>query len=150
MSSVFIKKSGEFLPRFLLLAPYQLASLAGPPSVNALLVHNLADFQRILLCGDPLADVDVVDALTEPNADVAFAAHFAVQNAGNFFSGFGFDAGDADLPAGSVFYNFTIAEGQAFVVLNVTDGANIDSSVGDVLHNSYSFLFSGLSSLLLS
>ena len=150
MSSVFIKKTGEFLPWFLLLAPYQLASLAGSPSVNALLVHNLANLHGILFGSDPLADIDVVDAFTEPDADVAFAAHFTVQYAGNFFGSFGFDAGDADLPAGFVFYDFTIAEGQAFVVLNVTDGANIDSSVGSVLHNSYSFLFSGLSSLLLS
>ena len=150
MSSVFIKKSGEFLPRFLLLAPYELASLAGPPSVNALLVHNLANLHGILFGGDPLADVDVVNSLTEPDAEVAFAAHLAVQDAGNFFGGFGFDAGDADLPASFVFYDFTIAESQAFIVLDVADGADIDSTISDVFHNLFSFLFSGLSSLLLS
>ena len=151
MSSVFIKKiRGISSPDLYLLAPYELASLAGSPSVNALLVHNLANLHGVLLCGDPLANVDVVDALTEPNADVSFAAHFAMQDAGNFFGGFGFDAGDADLPAGSVFYNLTIAKGQAFIILDIADSADIDSSVGDVLHNSYSFLFSGLSSLLLS
>ena len=94
-----------------LLTPYELASLAGPPSINALLVHDLADLHNILLCGDPLADVDVVDALTEPDADVAFATHFAVQDERNFFGSLNFDAGDADLPASFVFYNLTIAKG---------------------------------------
>ena len=127
-----------------------MASLAGPPSVNALLVHNLANLYGVLLCSNTLADVDVVDALTEPDADVAFATHLAVQDEGNFFGGFGFDTGNANLPASLVFYNLTIAEGQAFIILDVADSADIDSSVGDVLNNSYSFLFSGLSSLLLS
>ena len=135
---------------FLLLAPYQLASFAGPPSVNALLVHNLANLHGILLSGDTLADVDVIDAFTEPDTDVAFAAHLAVQDAGNFFGGFGFDAGDADLPASFVLYNLTIAEGQALIILDVADSADINSTISDVLHNSFSFLFSGLSSLLLS
>lgn len=141
----FDKKNPEnFFPGFYLFAPYELASLARFPSVDALLVHNPADFQGVPLCSDPLADVDVVDAFAEPDADVAFATHFTVQDAGNFLSGLDFDAGDADLPASLVFYDLTIPKSQTFVILNIADGADIDSSVGSVLHNSYSFLFLGL------
>lgn len=138
----FKKFPGNFFPGFLL-APYELASLAGSPSVNTLLVHDLADFQGILLCGDSLADVNIVDAFAEPDADVAGSADSMVENFADFFGGLDFDAGDADLPAGSVFYDFAIAEGQALVVCDVANGANIDSVVGDVLHNSFSFLVSG-------
>ena len=110
MSSVFLKNRRISSPVFFLLAPYKLSSLAGSPSVNALLVHDLADFQGVLLCGDPLADVDIVDAFAEPDADVAGSADSMMKNFADFFGGLYFEAGDADLPAGSVFYDFTIAE----------------------------------------
>ena len=107
------------------------------------MVHDLADFQGVLLCGDSLADVDIVDAFAEPDADVAGSADSMVENFADLFGGLDFDAGDADLPAGSVVDNFAIAESQALIICDVADGANIDSAVGGVLHDSFSFLVSG-------
>ena len=107
------------------------------------MVHDLADFQSVLLCGDPLADVDIVDAFAKPDSDVAGSADPMMKNFADLFGGLDFDAGDADLPAGSVFYDFAIAESQALIVCDVADGANIDSAVGGILHNSFSFLVSG-------
>lgn len=138
----FKKFPGNFFPGFLL-APYKLSSLAGSPSVNALLVHDLADFQGVLFGGDSLADVDIVGTFTEPDSNVAGSADPMMKNFADFFGGLDFDAGDAYLPAGSVFYDFAIAESQALIVCDVADGANIDSAVGGVLHNSFSFLVSG-------
>ena len=139
LSSVFLKNFRGIS----LLTPYKLSSLAGSPPVNALLVHDLADFQGVLFGGDSLADVDVVGAFTEPDSDVAGSADSMMKNFADLFGGLDFDAGDADLPAGSVFYDFSIAEGQTLIVCDVADGANIDSVVGDILHNSFSFLVSG-------
>jgi hypothetical protein len=145
----FYKKiSGEFLPRFLLLAPYKLTSLAGSPSVDALLIHNLADLQCVLLGGDSLADIDVVDAFAVPDTNVAGSADAVVEDFADFFSGLYFDAHDANLPAGLVFYDFTIPQGQTHVVLDVADGADIDSTISGVLHNFYLLLFSFFVSLL--
>jgi hypothetical protein len=145
---LFIKKVGEFLPRFLSLAPDQLTVLSGSPSVDALLIHDFANFQSILLGGDSLAYVDVVDAFAVPDADVASSADSMVEDFADLFGSLYFDAHDADLPASLVFHDFAVAESQTFVVLDVADRADIDSSIGSILHNFYLLLFSFFLSLL--
>ena len=61
------------------LAPDQLTLFSRTPSVDALLVHNLANLQCVLLGLDSLADVDVVDTARVPDADVALAAEAMVE-----------------------------------------------------------------------
>lgn len=104
-------KIGEFSSPIFSFTPNQLTLFSRLPSVDALLIHQFADCQRILFGLDSFADVDIVDAFAEPDADVALAAHIAVQDAGNFFSGLDFNASDADLPASLIFYDFAVAKG---------------------------------------
>jgi hypothetical protein len=125
---------------FLGFAPYQLTSLAGAPSVDTLLIHNLTDFQGVLLGGNALADIHIVNAIGEPDTHIAFAAHALVENFANFFWGSALSASNANLPTSLVFYDFTIAKGQALIVSQIADSADIDSTIGDVLHNFNSFL----------
>lgn len=117
------------------LAPDQLTLFSGTPSVDALLVHDLADYQSIFLGLDSLADVDIVDTARVPDADVALAADAVVEEVADLFGGFAGDARYADLPACLIFHDFTIAEGESLVIFDIADGADIDSSVGSVLHN---------------
>jgi hypothetical protein len=130
----FIKKIGE-LPDFFSFTPNQLTILSGSPSVNTLLIHNLADFQSILLGGDSLAYIDVVDAFAVPDADVASSADYMVEDFADLFGSLYFDAHDADLPASLVFHDFAVAESQTLVFFDIADGTDVDSSAGNVLHN---------------
>ena len=109
-----------------------------------MLIHNLADFQGVLLSGDSSTDIDIVDAAGIPDTDVAFAAAAMVEEIANLFGGLAGDARYADLPAGFVFYDFSISKGQTLVLCDIADGADIDSAVGSVLHNSFSFQLSSL------
>jgi hypothetical protein len=61
------------------LTPNQLTLFTRPPAVNALLIHSLADYQRIFLQVNTLANIDVVDAFAQPDADVAVTTQAAVQ-----------------------------------------------------------------------
>lgn len=64
------------LPRLgepVLLAPYELTALARTPTVDAELISGTCDRQSVLLGGDTLADVHIVDTSAEPNADVTLA-----------------------------------------------------------------------------
>jgi hypothetical protein len=99
------------------------------------LIHQLADLQSILLSGDSLADVDVVDAIAVPDTDVALATQVTVQNLADLFRSAAFDTLDADLPTGFVLNDFAVAKGQAFIVNQILNGANIDATIGSVLHN---------------
>ena len=117
------------------LAPDQLTLFSRTPSVDALLVHNLANLQCVLLGLDSLADVDVVDTARVPDADVALATDAVVKEVADLFGGFAGDARYAYLPASLILYDFTIAEGQALVFCDIADGADIDSTIGSVLHN---------------
>ena len=121
------------------LAPDQLTLFSGTPSVDALLVHDFADFQSRFLGLDSLADVDIVDTARVPDADVTLAADAVVQEVAHFFGGLAGDARYADLPASLVFYDLAVAEGQALVFCDIADSADIDSTIGSVLHNSFSF-----------
>jgi len=114
-----------------------LTVLSRSPSVDALLIHDFADLQSVLLGGDSLAYIDVVNAFAVPDADVASSADSMVEDFADLFGGLYFDTHDADLPASLVFHDFAVAESQTLVVLDVADGADIDSSIGDVLHNFY-------------
>jgi hypothetical protein len=141
LSSVFIKKfPGNFFPGFLLLAPDQLARFPGCPAIDALLIHQLADAQCILFGGDSLADIDIVDTAGVPDSDVALPTQVAMEDSGHFLSGLNFDTLNADLPTGLIFYDLAIPEGQTAVFSDIADGADIDLTIGDVLHNFNSFL----------
>ena len=130
-------KIGEFSSPIFSFTPNQLTLFSRLPSVDALLIHNFADFQRILLGGDSLAYIDVVNAFAVPDADVASSTDSVVEDFADFFGSLYFDAHDADLPTSLVFHDFAVAECQTLVVLDVADGADIDSSIGGVLHNFY-------------
>lgn len=117
------------------LAPDQLTLFSGSPSVDALLIHNLADLQGGSLSLDSLADIDIVNTVGIPDTDVALATHVAMNDSGYFLGGLAFDARYADLPAGLVLDFLAIAEGDALVVSQLADGADIDSTIGSVLHN---------------
>jgi hypothetical protein len=121
--------------RRLSLTPYQLTLFPGRPAVNALLIHQLADGQSVLLGADALADVHIVDTIGEPDADVAFATHSLMEQDGDLFRRMALNALDADLPAGLIFNDFAVAKGQAFIISEIADGANIDAAISDVLHN---------------
>ena len=116
------------------LAPDKLAFFSGCPSVDALLVHNLADCESISLSLDSLTDIDIVDTIGVPHTDIAFAAHVAMEDSGYFLRGSDFNAGYTDLPASLILDFLTIAEGDALIVSQLANGADIDSSVGSVLH----------------
>ena len=116
------------------LTPDQLTLFSGSPSVDALLVHNLADLQSGSLGLDSFADIDIVDTTGIPDADVALATHVAMDNSGYFFGGLALDARYADLPASLVLNFLAVAEGDALVVSQLADGADIDSSIGNVFH----------------
>ena len=122
-------------PGGLSFAPDQLARLSGCPAIDSLLIHDFADLQCILLSGDSLADIDIVDATTVPDADVALSADALVEDFADFFGGLALDTHDADLPAGLIFHDFTVAEGQTLVFCDIANGANIDPAISDVLHN---------------
>jgi hypothetical protein len=62
------------------------------------------------------------------------AAQTVMEKCADFLGSFTSNSGDTDLPSGFIFHNFTVAESQTFTILNVADGADIDSSVGGVLH----------------
>ena len=94
---------------FLIRTPYQLTSLTRFPAVNALLVHSLTEEQGFVLCGNSLADVDVVNAIAEPDADVSNTTQGAMDNCGNFFRGTALNAFDANLPASLIFNDFAVA-----------------------------------------
>lgn len=121
------------------LAPDQLTLFSGVPSVDALLVHHSTDCQCILFGSDALADIHVVDTIGEPDADVAFATHGTMEDFADLFGGLALDARHADLPAGLVLNFLAIAEGDALVISQLADSADIDSTIGSVLHNSFSF-----------
>jgi hypothetical protein len=121
------------------LAPDQLALFSGAPSVDALLVHDFADFQSRFFGLDSLADIDIVDTARVPDADVTFATEAMVEEVADLFGGLAGDARYADLPASLVLYDFSIPKSQTLVVSQVADGADIDSTIGSVLHNSFSF-----------
>ena len=128
---ILILKSGELL----LPTPDQLTLFSGSPSVDALLVHNLADLQGGSLGLDSFADIDIVNTTGVPDADVALATHVAMDDSGYFFGSLALDARYADLPAGLILDFLAIAEGDALVVSQLADGADIDSTIGSVLHN---------------
>ena len=116
----------------LLVAPYQLTAT---PAIDALLVHQLTHSQCIVLGGDTLADVDVVDAFAQPDADVTLATKQAMDYCADlFWSGAG-DALQADLPASAVFHDFTIPKGKTAFIGDIANGANIDATIGSVLHS---------------
>lgn len=117
------------------LAPDQLTIFSGSPSVDALLVHDSADLQGDSLGLDSLADIDIVDTAGVPDANVALATHVAMDDSGYFFGGLALDARYADLPAGLILDFLAIAEGDALVVSQLADGADIDSTIGSILHN---------------
>lgn len=127
-----------------LLAVNQLSVLAGSPSVNGLLIGCLTNCQRIFLGGDPLANIDVINSIVKPDTHIAMAAQTVMQQLADFFGSATGDTSNSNLPAGLVLHDLTIAEGQTFAVLDVADGADIDSSVGGVLHI-YSPLVFGIS-----
>jgi hypothetical protein len=108
--------------------------LAGSPSINGLLIGCLANCQRIFLGGDPLANIDIINSIIEPDTNISVAAQTMMKKGADFFRSFTGNSGDTNLPAGFIFYNFAVAESQAFAVLDVTDGADVDSSVGGILH----------------
>jgi hypothetical protein len=117
-----------------LLTVNQLSMLAGSPSINGLLIGCLANCQRIFLGGDPLADINIINSIIEPDTHISVAAQTMVKKGADFFRSFASNSGDTDLPSGFIFHNFTVAEGQTFAILDVADGADIDSSVGGILH----------------
>ena len=121
------------------LAPDQLTFFPGPPTVDALLIHNLAGFQSHFFGLKSLADIDIVDTARVPDADVTLATEAMMEEVADLFGGLAGDARYADLPAGLVFYDFSIPKGQTLVLCDIADGADIDSAVGSVLHNSFSF-----------
>ena len=112
----------------------QLSLLTRPPAVNALLIHSLADYQRVFLQVNALANIDVVDAFTQPDADIVVATQAAMQQRADFFGGFAGNSSDADLPASFIFYNFAVAQSQALAFFDIPDGADIDSTVSGVFH----------------
>ena len=61
-----------------------------------------------------------------------------MEEVADFFGSLAGDTRYADLPAGLVFYDFSIPKGQTLVLCDIADGADIDSTVGSVLHNSFS------------
>lgn len=117
------------------LAPDQLTLFSGAPSIDALLVHDSADRKGVSLGLDSLADIDIVDAIGVPDTDVAFATHVAMEDSGYFLGGSDFDAGYTNLPASFILDFLTIAEGDALIVSQFADSADIDSTIGSVLHN---------------
>ena len=117
------------------LAPDQLTLFSGSPSVDALLVHNLADLQGGVLGLDSFTNIDIVNTAGIPDADVALATHVAMDDSGHFLGGLALDARYADLPASLILNFLTIAEGDALVVSQLADGADIDSTIGSILHN---------------
>ena len=121
------------------LTPDQLAFFPGMPSVNALLVHNFAGFQSRFFGLKSLADIDIVNTARIPDADIALAAEAMVEEVANLFGGLAGDARYADLPAGLVLYDFSISKCQALIVWDIANGANIDSAIGNVLHNDSPF-----------
>ena len=125
------------------LTPNQMTLLTRPPAVNALLVHSLTDYQRIFLQVNTLANIDVVDAFAQPDADITVAAQAAMQQRADFFGSFAGNSGDADLPASFIFYNFAVAQSQTLAFFDISNGADIDSTIGSILHN-FSFLVFGI------
>jgi hypothetical protein len=79
----------------------------------------------------------------QPNADVSVAAQAAMQQRTDFLRCFAGDSRDANLPAGLIFYYFTIAQCQAAIFGDIADSANIDSTIGSILHN-FSFPVFGI------
>lgn len=123
------------------LTPDQLTSFSGCPAIDALLIHQLADGQRILFGGDSLAYIDIVNTAGVPDSDIALPTQIAMEDSGYLFSGLDFDALDADLPAGLILDFLTVAKGDALVVSQLADGTNIDSTIGSVFHGSYLLYF---------
>ena len=121
------------------LAPNQLTFFPGSPSVDALLVHNLAGFQSRFFGLKSLADIDIVDAAGVPDADIVFSTQTVVQEVADLFGGLAGDARYADLPAALVLYDFSISKCQALIVCDIANGANIDSAIGNILHNNSPF-----------
>ena len=109
------------------------------PRENAYLIAGSSDFEGFALCAYAVALVDVVDAFAQPDADVALATQAAVQQRADFFGRLAGHTGDTDLPAGLVFYNFTIAQCEAFAFADVADGADVDATIGGILHIKFSF-----------
>jgi len=134
------KGKPQGFPWGLFRTPYQLPLFPRCPAVNALLVHYPANRQGVLLGGDTLTNVHIVDPVAEPDANITGTTQAPMENNADLFRGLTFYAGDADLPTGFILYNFAVAKGQAFIIGQVADGANIDTAISDVLHNSLSFL----------
>jgi len=135
------------LPRLgepVLLAPYELTTLARTPTVDAELICGTCDRQSVFLGGDTLADVHIVDAFAEPDADIALAAHRAVQDCGDLFGSAALDTSNADLPSGLVTNDFAVAESQAVIFGDVADGADVNAAVSDVSHSDNLLFFWGV------
>ena len=125
---------------FLFRTPDQLTLFPGRPAVNALLVHDFANRQSVLLGGYALTNVYIVDAVAKPDADVAFATHALMQDFADLFWSLALDAGDTDLPSGLILNDLAVAKSQTFIISQIADGADIDAMISSVLHNSFSFL----------
>ena len=122
----------------------QLTVLARTPAVNTLLIHCFTNSQSGCLGGDALANVNVIDAIGEPDADVALSADGAVDDFACLFGSLTFQTVEADLPASLVFNDFSVPQGQAVILCEVADGANIDAAISSILHNFLSFLCQAL------
>jgi hypothetical protein len=125
------------------LTPNQLTLLARPPAVNTLLIHSLTDYQSVFLQVNTLANIDIVDAFAQPDADIAVATQAAMQQRADFLGSFAGNSGNTDLPASFIFHNFAVAQSQTLAFFDIPNGADIDSTVGSILHN-FSFLVFGI------
>ena len=136
MTSKFSRKeTAPFRMPSFLFTPNQLTLFSGPPTINALLVHYLANCKGLFFCGNSFAYIDIVNAFAEPDAHISMAAQPMVQQRTDFFRCAAGDPGNTDLPAGLVFYDLTITQSQALVVLQIADGADVNATIGGILHN---------------
>ena len=124
---------------FEILTPDQLTLFPGMPSINALLVHDFAGFQSRFFGLKSLADIDIVDATRVPDADIVFSTQTVVEKVADLFGGFAGYARYANLPAALVLYDFSIPKCQTLIVCDIANGANIDSAIGNILHNNSPF-----------
>jgi hypothetical protein len=66
-----------------------------------------------------------------------------MENFADLFRGLTLNAHQADLPAGLILNNFAIFQGQTLTLMQIADGANIDTAISSVLHI-ISFLVFGI------